>query len=137
MVLSILPTAKASFRWSQMATLRRNRLPTKAAKVLVSAAKRGRIHFFEEWIFMKKSKSKEVSAEVKCPACDGTGFPNVKQPVQPGRRIYTAPARNARSVAPCLPLVLQARSRTTVTIGAILHAFGVVYYRAQQPPTHQ
>ena len=23
-----------------------------------------------------------------CPACNGTGFPVVRQPVQPGRRIY-------------------------------------------------
>jgi hypothetical protein len=64
--------------------------PAKAAKVLFSACERGRIHFFEEWIFMKKLKSKEVSTEVKCPACEGTGFPKVKQPVQPGRRIYPA-----------------------------------------------
>jgi hypothetical protein len=45
---------------------------------------------------MKKLKSKEVSAEVKCPACEGTGFPKVKQPVQPGRRIYPAPMREMR-----------------------------------------
>jgi hypothetical protein len=25
-----------------------------------------------------------------CPACDGTGFKAVKQPAQPGRRIYPA-----------------------------------------------
>jgi DnaJ-class molecular chaperone len=29
-------------------------------------------------------------AERKCPACDGTGFPAVKQPVDPGRKIYPA-----------------------------------------------
>jgi len=29
---------------------------------------------------VKKSKPKEVLSEVKCPACDGTGFPKVKQP---------------------------------------------------------
>jgi DnaJ-class molecular chaperone len=29
--------------------------------------------------------------EQKCPACDGTGFPNVVQPAQPGRRIYPPP----------------------------------------------
>jgi DnaJ-class molecular chaperone len=28
--------------------------------------------------------------ERKCPACDGTGFPVVKQPVLPGRKIYAA-----------------------------------------------
>jgi len=29
-------------------------------------------------------------AEQRCLACDGAGFPAVKQPAQPGRRIYTA-----------------------------------------------
>jgi len=33
---------------------------------------------------MKGSKIKERA----CPACNGTGYPVVKQPVQPGRRIY-------------------------------------------------
>jgi DnaJ-class molecular chaperone len=28
--------------------------------------------------------------EQRCSACDGAGFPAVKQPAQPGRRIYTA-----------------------------------------------
>jgi DnaJ-class molecular chaperone len=28
--------------------------------------------------------------EHKCPACKGTGFPAVKQPVQPGLKIYPA-----------------------------------------------
>lgn len=36
---------------------------------------------------MKFDKS-EAIAETKCPACDGTGFAKVKQPTQPGRRIY-------------------------------------------------
>ena len=26
--------------------------------------------------------------EHKCPACNGTGFPAVAQPVRPGRKIY-------------------------------------------------
>jgi hypothetical protein len=30
------------------------------------------------------------SAEQRCPACRGTGFPPVKQPVKPGRRIFAA-----------------------------------------------
>jgi DnaJ-class molecular chaperone len=33
---------------------------------------------------MKGSKIKERV----CPACNGTGYPVVKQPVQPGRKIY-------------------------------------------------
>jgi DnaJ-class molecular chaperone len=33
---------------------------------------------------MKGSKIKERA----CPACNGTGYPVVKQPVQPGRKIY-------------------------------------------------
>src|SRR6266576_3812052 len=32
----------------------------------------------------------EVLTEVICPACDGTGFQKVKQPTQPGRKIYPA-----------------------------------------------
>jgi DnaJ-class molecular chaperone len=28
--------------------------------------------------------------EHKCPACKGAGFPAVKQPAQPGRKIYPA-----------------------------------------------
>jgi DnaJ-class molecular chaperone len=32
-------------------------------------------------------------AEQKCPACNGTGFPKVVQPVRPGRRIYPAPCK--------------------------------------------
>jgi DnaJ-class molecular chaperone len=28
--------------------------------------------------------------EAKCPACKGTGFPAVKQPAEPGRKIYPA-----------------------------------------------
>jgi DnaJ-class molecular chaperone len=40
---------------------------------------------------MKKSKPKEAVAEIRCPACEGTGFSKVKQPDQPGRRIYPAP----------------------------------------------
>jgi DnaJ-class molecular chaperone len=33
---------------------------------------------------------KKESTEQKCPACNGTGYPSVKQPVQPGRKIYPA-----------------------------------------------
>jgi DnaJ-class molecular chaperone len=58
---------------------------------------------------MKGSKVKEHV----CPACGGTGYPVVKQPVQPGRKIYpvkcrscdgkgkvTEPTEPARSHAP-------------------------------------
>jgi DnaJ-class molecular chaperone len=31
--------------------------------------------------------------EQKCPECEGKGFPEVKQPVKPGRRIYPAPCQ--------------------------------------------
>ena len=31
--------------------------------------------------------------ETKCEACDGTGFPKVKQPAEPGRRIFPAPCK--------------------------------------------
>jgi len=37
---------------------------------------------------MKNLKKKGVSTEVKCPACDGTGFPTVAQPANPGRKIF-------------------------------------------------
>jgi hypothetical protein len=36
--------------------------------------------------FMKRLNSKEVCTEVACPACEGTGFPKVRQPVQAGRK---------------------------------------------------
>ena len=39
---------------------------------------------------MKRLNPKEALAEIDCPACDGTGFPKVKQPVQPGRKIFAA-----------------------------------------------
>ena len=31
--------------------------------------------------------------EQECPACNGTGYPVVMQPVQPGRKIYPAPCK--------------------------------------------
>jgi DnaJ-class molecular chaperone len=42
---------------------------------------------------MKKLKADDRLPEVRCPACEGTGFPNVKQPVQPWRKIYPAPCK--------------------------------------------
>jgi DnaJ-class molecular chaperone len=40
-----------------------------------------------------KHLPKVVSTEIKCSACDGTGFPTVSQPKQPGRRIYPPPCK--------------------------------------------
>jgi DnaJ-class molecular chaperone len=40
---------------------------------------------------MKKPPTKPT--ESKCPACNGTGYPVVIQPVQPGRKIYPAPCK--------------------------------------------
>jgi DnaJ-class molecular chaperone len=34
-----------------------------------------------------------MATEIKCEACDGTGFPKVKQPTKPGKRIYPAPCK--------------------------------------------
>ena len=31
--------------------------------------------------------------EIECEACGGTGFPAVKQPIDPKRRIYPAPCK--------------------------------------------
>jgi DnaJ-class molecular chaperone len=36
---------------------------------------------------------KELISEIKCAACNGAGYPKVKQPVEPGRRIYPAPCK--------------------------------------------
>ena len=43
--------------------------------------------------FMKKPNPKEAGTEIDCPACDGTGFPAVAQPTQPGRKIFPAPCQ--------------------------------------------
>jgi DnaJ-class molecular chaperone len=34
--------------------------------------------------------------EIRCPACDGTGFPKVTKGVSPGRKIYPAPCKECR-----------------------------------------
>lgn len=34
-----------------------------------------------------------ISDEEKCEACNGTGFPVVKQPGEPGRKIYPEPCK--------------------------------------------
>jgi len=35
-------------------------------------------------------EKREALIEAVCPACDGTGLQKVKQPTQPGRKIYPA-----------------------------------------------
>jgi DnaJ-class molecular chaperone len=40
-----------------------------------------------------KEAADTKTAETKCPACNGTGYPVVMQPVQPGRKIYPAPCK--------------------------------------------
>jgi DnaJ-class molecular chaperone len=52
-----------------------------------------RRHGIEEMTAMNKSKSEDASMELKCSACDGTGFPKVAQPAQPGRKIYPPPCK--------------------------------------------
>jgi hypothetical protein len=42
---------------------------------------------------MKDLKSEDASTELKCSACNGTGFPKVAQPAQPGRKIYPPPRK--------------------------------------------
>jgi DnaJ-class molecular chaperone len=42
---------------------------------------------------MTNLKSNEVSTEVECPGCNGTGFPAVVQAAQAGRRIYPPPCK--------------------------------------------
>jgi DnaJ-class molecular chaperone len=39
---------------------------------------------------MNRLNLKEVDTEVDCPACEGTGYPTVTQPIPPGRRSYPA-----------------------------------------------
>jgi DnaJ-class molecular chaperone len=38
-------------------------------------------------------KSHEVLRETICAACNGTGFPKVRQPTEPGRKIYPGPCK--------------------------------------------
>jgi DnaJ-class molecular chaperone len=40
------------------------------------------------------NKSSVKPTEHKCPACNGTGFPEVTQPSQPGRKIYPVPCKS-------------------------------------------
>lgn len=40
--------------------------------------------------FLEGSMKKSAPVEIKCEACNGTGHQVVKQPSQPGRRMYPA-----------------------------------------------
>ena len=42
---------------------------------------------------MKRPKPNVDLIDVICPACNGTGFPTVRQAVQPGRKIYYPPCK--------------------------------------------
>jgi DnaJ-class molecular chaperone len=46
---------------------------------------------FQKAYFMKMPIRRVT--EIKCPACDGTGLPKVRQPTEPGRRIFPAPCK--------------------------------------------
>ena len=38
-------------------------------------------------------KPRTQPSESKCPVCNGTGYPVLTQPMQPGRKIYPAPCK--------------------------------------------
>jgi DnaJ-class molecular chaperone len=40
-----------------------------------------------------KKPSTQQQTEINCPACDGTAFPTVTQPVQPDRKVYPEPCK--------------------------------------------
>jgi DnaJ-class molecular chaperone len=41
----------------------------------------------------RQSEKATDVAEQHCPACGGTGFPTVRQPAQPGRRVFPMPCK--------------------------------------------
>jgi hypothetical protein len=47
-----------------------------------------RVAFPFSGYFMKRLKAEDRLPEIVCPACDGSGLQKVKQPDQPGRRVY-------------------------------------------------
>jgi DnaJ-class molecular chaperone len=68
-----------------------------AGKGRIAPTAKGATFSFLSMNLGREPRLKEVSRadgiEVTCPACNGTGFPTVMQPGQPGRRIYPAPCR--------------------------------------------
>ena len=40
---------------------------------------------------MRRRMLEEAVKEIECPTCEGTGYPMVKQPDQPSRKIYPGP----------------------------------------------
>ena len=42
-------------------------------------------------------KPREVFTEIVCPACNGTGLQEVRQPTEPGRKIYPSNAMPAQA----------------------------------------
>jgi DnaJ-class molecular chaperone len=40
-----------------------------------------------------KEAANTKPTESKCPACRGTGYPAVMQPMRPGRKIFAAPCK--------------------------------------------
>jgi hypothetical protein len=72
---------------------------------------------------MRKPSKKPT--ESKCPACNGTGYPVVMQPMQPGRKIYRAPCKKCggkgRTTEPARPYFLSFRTRS-ISVSASLIA---------------
>jgi len=56
---------------------------------------------------MKRSRAKPISPEINCPTCEGTGFPKVLQPEQPGRKIFPAPCPQCHGKGRISPLAAQ------------------------------
>jgi DnaJ-class molecular chaperone len=50
----------------------------------------------KEDVSMSKIGVAVNQTEHECPACNGTGFPPVQQPVQPGRKIYPATCKRCK-----------------------------------------
>jgi hypothetical protein len=67
-------------------------------------------------------RPREVLTEVVCPACDGTGFQRVKQPTQPGRKIYPPKWRNVCLSSPSE--VMSRYSTSAKKVGSTHVAFG-------------